>query len=106
MRHGIYDRRDFLKKAASATFALTIIPRHVLGGNGFLAANDRINLGYIGVGKQAIGLLEDIGRCKETTVLAACDVDQKKLGKFHQFPLFLSFLSQRNHPGSMQSHNQ
>jgi predicted dehydrogenase len=76
------NRRKFIGNSAAAVAAFTIIPRHVLGGNGFLAANDRINLGYIGVGKQAIGLLEDIGRCKETMVLAACDVDQKKLGKF------------------------
>jgi len=76
------NRRKFIGNSAAAVAAFTIIPRHVLGGNGFLAANDRINLGYIGVGKQAIGLLEDIGRCKETTVLAACDVDQKKLAKF------------------------
>jgi predicted dehydrogenase len=76
------NRRKFIGNSAAAVAAFTIIPRHVLGGNGFLAANDRINLGYIGVGKQSIGLLEDIGKCKETTVLAACDVDQKKLGKF------------------------
>ena len=76
------NRRKFIGNSAAAVAAFTIIPRHVLGGNGFIAANDRINLGYIGVGKQALGLLEDIGKCKETTVLAACDVDQKKLGRF------------------------
>ena len=60
--------------------AFTIIPRHVLGGKGFLAANDRINLGFIGTGKQVYTLLDAIGRCKETVVLAACDVDQEKAG--------------------------
>jgi predicted dehydrogenase len=62
--------------------AFTIIPRHVLGGKGFLAANDHINLGFIGVGKQSHSLLADIGKCRETVVLAACDVDQKKLQNF------------------------
>ena len=46
------NRRKFLGNSATAVAAFTIIPRHVLGGKGFLAANDRINLGYIGVGKQ------------------------------------------------------
>jgi predicted dehydrogenase len=76
------NRRKFIGNSAAAVAAFTVIPRHVLGGNGFLSANDRINLGYIGVGKQAHGLLEDIGRCRETMVLAACDVDQNKLGRF------------------------
>ena len=76
------NRRRFIGNSATAALAFTIIPRQVLGGKGAVAANDRINLGYIGVGKQALGLLEDIGRCKETVVLAACDVDQKKLEKF------------------------
>jgi predicted dehydrogenase len=76
------NRRKFITNSTAAAAAFTIIPRHVLGGNGFIAANDHINLGYIGTGKQAHGLLGDIGNCKETVVLAACDVDQKKLGKF------------------------
>ena len=76
------NRRKFLGNSATAVAAFTIIPRHVLGGNGFLAASDRINLGYIGVGKQVYTLLDEIGKCKETVVLAGCDVDQKKLDYF------------------------
>ena len=76
------NRRKFIGNSATAALAFTVVPRHILGGSGFVAANDRINLGYIGVGKQAHGLLESIGACKETVVLAACDVDQKKLAKF------------------------
>lgn len=59
-----------------------ILPRHVLGGNGFIAPSDRINLGYIGTGKQVHGLLRNIGKLPETMVVAACDVDRKKLAKF------------------------
>jgi len=76
------NRRRFIANSATAALAFTVVPRQVLGGKGFVAANGRINLGYIGVGKQAHGLLEDIGRCKETIVLAASDVDQKKLALF------------------------
>ncbi|MFW5756927.1 MAG: twin-arginine translocation signal domain-containing protein, partial [Tangfeifania sp.] len=68
------NRRNFIGKAAAGAAAVTIIPRHVMGGKGFVAANDRINLGYIGTGKQVPTLLNGIGACKETAVVAACDV--------------------------------
>jgi len=76
------NRRKFIGNSAVAAAAITIIPRHVLGGKGFVAANDHINVGYIGVGKQVYTLLNGIGKCKETIAVAACDVDQKKLEKF------------------------
>src|SRR5690606_5560390 len=76
------ERKTFIKNMAWAAAAFTILPRHVLGGNGFLAPSDRITLGYIGVGKQALGLLGNINGCPETIVLAASDVDSKKLNRF------------------------
>lgn len=76
------NRRNFIGKAAAGAAAVTIIPRHVMGGKGFVAANDRINLGYIGTGKQIYTLLNSIGGVKETVALAACDVYKKKLDTF------------------------
>jgi predicted dehydrogenase len=76
------NRRNFIGKAAAGAAAFTVIPRHVLGGNGYVAANDKINLGYIGTGKQSIGLMRSIARCKETVVLAASDVYGAKLDLF------------------------
>jgi len=76
------NRRKFIGNSAAAVAAFTVIPRHVLGGKGFVAANDMINLGFIGVGKQVYTLMEEIGKCNGTRVLAACDVDSKKLGAF------------------------
>ncbi len=77
-----YSRRDFLKTSAIAATGFMILPRHVLGGSGFLAPSDRINLGYIGTGKQVGGLLRNIAQVPETMVVAACDVDSQKLTKF------------------------
>ncbi len=76
------DRRKFIGQAAMGAAAFSIVPRNVLGGNGFTAANDRINLGYIGLGKQSYTLLDSIGKIKETVVLAASDVFGAKLDKF------------------------
>lgn len=61
-----------------------MIPRKVLGGTGYIPPSDRINLGFVGVGRQSIGLMRSLTGCPETIVLAACDVDQQKLARFKQ----------------------
>ncbi len=75
-------RRDFIGKSAVAAGAFTVVPGHVLGKEGKIAPGDKINLGYIGVGKQSMGLMQSIGECPETMILAACDVDALKLARF------------------------
>src|SRR5262245_14260283 len=45
-------RRQFLATAGSSAAAVTIVPRHVLGGTGFVAPSDKVNVGIIGVGGQ------------------------------------------------------
>ncbi len=75
-------RKTFIKNTLMGAAAFTIVSRHVLGGNGYVAPNDHINLGYIGNGKQARGLLNAINKVPETMVTAACDVDKKKLDHF------------------------
>jgi len=75
-------RKDFIRNTLIGAAGFTILPRHVLGGQGFLAPSDRINLGYIGTGKQNGYLLGAIGKCPETMVLAASDVDKQKLQGF------------------------
>src|SRR5690606_6336740 len=77
-------RKDFIKNTLIGAVGITILPRHVLGGQGFLAPSDRINLGYIGTGKQNSYLLKAIAKCPETMVLAASDVDKQKLQRFVQ----------------------
>ncbi len=76
------NRRNFIEKTAISAAGISIIPRHVLGGNGFIAPSDRIQLGYIGTGKQIYTLLNEIGKCKETVVIAASDVYKSKLTSF------------------------
>jgi predicted dehydrogenase len=50
-------RRKFIKNISLVAGGISIIPRHVLG-QGFIAPSDKINLGFIGLGKQG-GILAD-----------------------------------------------
>ncbi len=74
------NRRKFLADAAKATLAFTIVPRFVLGGKGYLPPSDRINLGFIGTGKQGRGLLNSFA--DKAQVVAGADADTKKLALF------------------------
>lgn len=68
-------RRDFIKKTAIGLAAFTIVPRYVLGGQGYLAPSDKLTKAVIGVGGMGRGHFGYEG----TQVVAICDVDQNHL---------------------------
>lgn len=68
-------RRTFLRSALVAGAGFTIIPRHVLGGNGFIPPSDQLTKAIIGVGGMGRGHIPYEG----TRVVAICDVDTKHL---------------------------
>ena len=37
-------RRAFLKKSSAAALSVMIVPRHVLGGKGYVSPSDKINI--------------------------------------------------------------
>jgi len=45
-------RRKFISTTTAAAAAFTIVPRHVLGGQGFVAPSDKVNVAIIGAGGQ------------------------------------------------------
>ena len=73
-------RRRFLGSGLAAAAAITIVPRHVLGGSGIIAPSDQISLGFIGTGKQARGLIGSFAN--KSKIIAGCDVDSRKLDRF------------------------
>ncbi|HOU96746.1 MAG TPA: Gfo/Idh/MocA family oxidoreductase [Bacteroidales bacterium] len=68
-------RRSFLKKTGAAMLAFTIVPRRVLGGQGYTPPSDQLTKGIIGVGGMGKGHFNYEG----TRLLAVCDVDRKHL---------------------------
>mgnify|MGYP002683596429 FL=1 len=69
------NRRNFISRYASAALAFTIIPRHVLGGPGFMPPSDQLTKGIIGVGGMGLSHFDYEG----TKLLAVCDVDRNHL---------------------------
>jgi len=88
-------RRTFLKNALLASGGISIVPRHVLG-QGFIAPSDRINIGVIGAGTQARGLSSIFVGLKDTQVIAACDVNTKKMDAFIES--YLTATAKNNQP--------
>jgi predicted dehydrogenase len=69
------NRREFLFRSAAAGVGLTIVPRHVLGGRGYLPPSDQLTKGIIGTGGMGLGHFA----YENTRLLAVCDVDASHL---------------------------
>lgn len=80
-------RRHFLAATgAVAAYSFTIVPRHVLGGAGFVAPSERVNLAGIGAGGMGGGDIATHAR-NGAQIVALCDVDQQRAaGSFQAFP--------------------
>ena len=80
-------RRRFLAAAAGATaFNFMIVPRHVLGGAGFIPPSERVNLAGIGAGGMGGGDIQTHAR-NGANIVALCDVDDVRAAKsFTAFP--------------------
>src|SRR6266567_2193478 len=66
-------RRKFLLAGGAAATAFTIVPRHVLGGPGFVAPSDKITLAYIGCGTQGLREMPALLAMKQIQIVAVCD---------------------------------
>tara|TARA_S200000501_G_scaffold206711_1_gene194328 strand:+ start:319 stop:1773 length:1455 start_codon:yes stop_codon:yes gene_type:complete len=67
-------RRAFIKKGTVAS-SIIILPRHVLGGSGFLSPSDRLNLASIGSGGKGASDINNASVKGREYVSALCDVD-------------------------------
>lgn len=67
-------RKDFIKTGAVAS-SFFFVPRHVLGGAGYTAPSDRLNLAAIGSGGKGFSDISNASVDGRERVSALCDVD-------------------------------
>ncbi len=72
------DRRDFIRNGTLAAAAFTILPRHVLGGKGFVAPSDKLVIAAIGVGGKGIDDINHIRMSPHAQINYLCDVDDRQ----------------------------
>jgi predicted dehydrogenase len=72
-RQGKTSRRQLLKTATGAVAAFTIVPRHVLGGQGQTPPSEKLNVAGIGAGGRGGDDINEIAQ--GANMIALCDVD-------------------------------
>jgi len=74
-------RRNFLGLSAVGVTSLTILPSYVINGIR-VAPSDRVLMGTIGLGRQALSDFSGFAGVKGLQVIACCDVDSIKQQRF------------------------
>ena len=94
-------RRSFIKNSAAAS-SIFLVPRHVLGGVGYTAPSDQLNLAAIGAGGKGASDIANASVNGRERVVALCDVDfagsaaesVKKFPKAKQYADYREMLDQ------------
>ena len=68
-------RRKFLKTGITAAAGFMILPRHVLGGKGFVAPSDRLLVAGIGAGGKGESDIANFAKSGKADIAFLCDVD-------------------------------
>ena len=69
-------RRKFLGQTAAAAIGFSIVPRRVLGGAGYVAPSDKVNIAFIGVGAQGLRVMLHFLKEPDVQGVAVCDVNK------------------------------
>src|SRR5512143_3607434 len=72
-RNAQISRRKFMWTGGAAAAAFAIVPRHVLGGAGFVAPSEKITVAHIGCGTEGLRELPELLRLPEVQIVAVCD---------------------------------
>jgi len=75
----LLSRREFIGTTAAAAAGLMIVPRRVLGGPGYVAPSDTLNIGCVGAGGKGTS---DIWSVSSENIVALCDADDVQMGEF------------------------
>lgn len=77
LRQSNMNRRTFLGSAALGATAITIVPRHVLGGPGFVPPSERVNIGIVGAGGQGRTNARALFQENDARIVAVCDPNER-----------------------------
>src|SRR3974390_3533026 len=66
-------RRKFMLASGPTAAAIPVVPRHVLGGPGFVAPSEKITMAHIGCGTQGLRELPTLLAMPEIQIVAVCD---------------------------------
>src|SRR5947209_7130819 len=69
-------RRKFLAQSAAVAAGLTIVPRRVLGGVGYVPPSDKVNIAFVGVGAQGLRVMLQFLNEADVQGAAVCDVNK------------------------------
>jgi predicted dehydrogenase len=67
-----YSRRSFVGDTAKLAFGAMIVPRFVLGGKGYRAPSDKLNIACVGIGGMG---MSNMSQMLGENLVAMCDVD-------------------------------
>src|SRR5690349_12423162 len=71
-------RREFLKNTALTAAGFMIVPRHVLGGKGYVAPSDKLVIAGIGVGGKGQSDIANFYKSGKAEIAYLCDVDTRR----------------------------
>ncbi len=66
-------RREFIRNSLTVAAALTVVPRHVLGGRGFTAPSDQVVVGIAGAGGQSMFSIRQLIGMEDVRLTAVAD---------------------------------
>ena len=76
-KKSINSRRDFIRNSAVALGGFYIVPRQVLGGKGFTAPSDKLQIAGIGAGGKGESDLDYFFKTGKVDIPFLCDVDER-----------------------------
>ena len=82
MKHKQWTRRELLRAAAAGIALPTLIPAHVLGGDGRVGANEQVKVGMIGLGGRSRWIVGEASGVPELRIVAVCDCYPLRCDKF------------------------
>lgn len=69
----VTSRRHFIKSATAAVAGFNIVPRHVLGGPGFVPPSEKVNVALVGCGGQGHSNLKNLFQLDDVQLISVAD---------------------------------